>query len=161
MSEDSVFQIFKTALLKSTKDIMVIEGNENFHDTTFHRSWERRFKSDVMAKIKARSQEQGKPYLVPLLKMTQAVSSGMYFTSAGGVGGSRYLIQNQLELMVYVIKDGEIIYTRSGYFLGKPYEAYELTEVQHTLTQQNWDDLVALLMKDYLVRQGNGEVGKQ
>jgi len=156
MNSDSVFTVFKTALFRIKNNIVVKEGNFNFSDSTFHRNWGRRFDNDLLSRIISITQGQGKLHLVPLIKMTQAARSGMYFTSSGAAGGSRYLIQNQLELVIYLIKDNSIIYSRAAFCLGRSYPAYDLKEIQHTLTQQDWDELVALVMKDYVDRLQDG-----
>jgi hypothetical protein len=152
VNEDSVFTKFEETIHGISDKVVFKESSLNLYDTTYHRNWGKRFPHDMLLKIKQLPQEKGKLNLIPLIKLTQAMRSGMYFTSSGSVGGSRYSVQNQLELVVYVIKDNSILYSRAGFCLGEPYPAYDVTDLQHTLTQKDWDELVALVMKDYLER---------
>jgi hypothetical protein len=152
MSEDSVFRIFKNSLLRVTTNTVVAEDNFNFIDSTFHGNWRKTFDSALERNILSQCNSGGRLQLVPLIKFTQSTRSGLYYTSSGAAGGSRYLIQNKLYLIIYLIEDNSIVYSRAAFCLGHSYPAYDITEVQHTLTQKDWDELVALVMKDYIDR---------
>ena len=156
MNADSVFGLFRASLCKLQKNVIVEEGNLNIIDSSFHRNWTKRFDSEHTARIISLSKDKNRLQLVPLLKMTHGSRSGMYFASSGAVGGSRYLLRNDLDLIVYILRNDSIVYSRAAFFLGEEYPAYDLKDIQHTLTQQDWDELVALVMKDYVDRLQEG-----
>lgn len=152
MDGDSILNLFKASLSKLTTNIKFKEDPRNYCDSTFKRFWRKPFKEEAIAKIKALASSPDEIQLIPLIKMTHEYRSGLYFTSGGAVGGSRYLFQNNLYLVIYLIHNHQIVYCRSALFLGEYYPGYDKQKIMHTLKEQDWDELVALTMKDYLVR---------
>jgi len=156
LSGDSVVEIFKTSLSKLSLNIDYKKYSTNNVDSTFHQNWRKPFDHCLQEKIYSLAKDKSEIQLVPLIKITNNYQSGMYFTSSGAAGGSRYLMRGKVYLIIYLIKNNSIIYSRSGLFLSDLHPAYDMKEVMHTLTQQDWDELVALVMKDYLDRLEDG-----
>jgi hypothetical protein len=152
MNADSVFQIFKTSISNLDIPLCYDGENRNKFDSSFHRNWMRPFNQQVINRVIEFIEESDKSILVPLIKIRHSHRSGTYITSAGVMHGSPYLLQNTLYLVVYIIKSGTIVYSRSALLLGEEYSSdYHMT-IKHTLKQQDWDKLVALAMNDYITR---------
>jgi len=156
MNGDSVFQVFLTSFNKLNLSVSTYEGCKNRFDDKFRREFEKPFEEELIANIKGLTKDSTQAFLIPMIKISNYNGNGMYFTGSGAVGGSRYLLQNILYLAVYVIKANEILYTRSAVFLDKSYPAYDVIEIEHTLSESDWDELVALVMKDYVDRLKEG-----
>jgi hypothetical protein len=152
MNGDSIFEIFDSSLQKLDLKLERSSVVKNNFESSFRKNWAKRFDKSIIEKVLLMAGRDEKLYLVPLIKITHSYESGMYSTSSGSVGGSRYLMQNNLYLIIYLIKGNSIVYARSGFFLDAFYPAYDVMDIQHTLTQKDWDELVALVMKDYIDR---------
>lgn len=152
MNADSVFQIFRTSISKLDIPLSYDGDNRNKFDSSFHRNWMRPFNQEVINRVAEFNGESEKSFLVPLIKIRHSHRSGTFITSAGVMHGSPYLLRNTVYLVVYIIKSGTIVYSRSALFLGEEYESDYHIAIKHTLKQQDWDNLVALAMNDYITR---------
>ena len=152
IDEDSIISIFKNSLNRVSLSMSFDKGVTNAIDNSFHGNWRKPFDDELVRKITSSIAQDNKLYLVPLIKLENNFQTGMYFTSSGSAGGSRYLMRGKLSLIIYIVKNNSILYCRSGLFLSDLYPSYDMRETIHTLTQKDWDELVALVMKDYIER---------
>jgi hypothetical protein len=152
MNEDSILSIFSTSLSKlGLNGVERIKGVNNCDDA-FRDSWSYAMSSAAERKII--NAHKGTPALelIPVISFRNSNESGMYFTSSGGVGGSRYQKKNSVFITVFLMQMGKLMYKQSAVFHSEFYSSYDKMEVQHLLTQKDWDELVALVMKDYVER---------
>jgi len=156
MNEDSVLTIFERSLMKLNQPISLDKRGANLCTPTLRRRWLKKLDESSIHRIVQSAVDSNLVYLFPVITFTHGYIGGMHYTSSGGVGGSRYSMDNILNIDLIIIKKGKIVYQRSGVKLGSPYPGYEIMEIQHTLTQQDWDELVALVMKDYVDRLQEG-----
>jgi hypothetical protein len=152
LNEDSIFNVFFSSLNNLNLSIANKSKSINGFDNRFKRDFKKSLDKNLLAEMKDRINDPQKTVLIPIIKLSNYIGSGMYFTGSGSVGGSRFLMQNILYLDIYIVKENEVLYNRSGVFFGRSYPAYDVMDIQHTLTEQDWDELVALVMKDYIDR---------
>jgi hypothetical protein len=152
MNNDSLFNIFKLSLLKLKLECDVLTEPINHWSGKHGKGWQESFAPDIEKFLISLSSENESFFIVPIIAFRNSSRSGMNFTSSGAAGGSRYLKRNDLFLTVAIVGNGKIQYRRTAVFLSDFYPAYEIEEIQHLLTQQDWDELVALVMKDYVER---------
>jgi hypothetical protein len=150
--QDSVLRILKGSLDRLPLNVKFDTVITNFMGDSFHVNWRRPFTKDIEQTIIFSTNNKNELQLVPLIKIESNYQSGMYFTSSGGVGGSRYVMREKIILIFYIIENNSIVYARSALSLSPTYPAYDMRETMHLLTQKDWDELVALVMKDYVER---------
>jgi len=156
MNEDSVFDIFKRSFSKLNSSHTYFAESMNQCDDEFRKDWRNAINTEAEVKLRGIARKEFNLQLIPVISFRSSHQSGMYFTSSGGVGGSRYLKRNDLFLTIYLLQSGTIVYRRTAVFLSDDYPAYDIMEIEHLLTQQDWDELVALVMKDYVDRLQEG-----
>ncbi len=151
MDEDSVFNIFRTSFSKLSLNHKFISQGKNHCDDHFRKDWENALDKEAEIKIKKVYDDNIKIQLIPVISFRSHHQSGLYYTSGGSVGGSRYSKFEAIFLTVYLIDNGSVIFRRTAAFQTS-YPAYDIMEIHHVITQKDWDELVALVMKDYIER---------
>jgi hypothetical protein len=151
MDEDNVFDIFKTSFSKLNLNHNFISQGKNHCDDYFRDDWRTAITTEAEVKINRMCGDDNKLLLIPVISFRSSHQSGMHFTSGGSVGGSRYTKYEAIFLTVYLVENGSVIFRRTAAFQTS-YPAYDIMEIHHVITQKDWDELVALVMKDYMER---------
>ena len=155
LNTDSVFNVFKSAISKLELDIIIKDFNNNYCTNSFHSNHHLKIKNiDKEAILEvARYCTDAELILVPVIYLDNLYQRHIYFSSKGVPGGGYYMRDTFLNMVVYIVKNDEIIYLKSARF--GPVSSETATpdeDPPKKLTQENWDKLVELVMRDYIKR---------
>jgi hypothetical protein len=152
INEDSILNIFNKALEK-TKINIIRNEKENFCDNHFHYNIPLKL-SKVDTKIIINSPtNDSRIRLFPIIYINNLSLKNIYITSSGIAGGGEYLRDTFLTIVIYLIKDSEIIYLKSARYGPISSETVTYDEKPpKQLEQEHWDKLVELVMRDYIKR---------
>ncbi len=151
INEDSVVQQLFASLGKLPLRIGLKAQRENHCDSSFHRNLLIRDKKVDRSKLRALALQSGERLvLVPFIYVDNAYENQINPLPSGAISGS--LVRNSfLNLAFYIYREGELVYFRSGFHTTvSRHETFE--EEPKRQTQENWDKLVAMVMRDYLKR---------
>lgn len=147
---DSVYDIFKSSLKKIELPIKISNG-ENKCDSIFRSNWRMRVEDTKQHVHKAKNNELRSLQLIPVIHATNFYERPYYIV--GGVpGGGYYVRQTILRITIFILDGEEIIYLRSGAYFSESYRAYNKGNTRTNLTQEHWDNLVELVLRDYVKR---------
>jgi hypothetical protein len=150
---DSLFTHFEIAL-KNTGLLMKINENiKNNCDSVFHSYYKMNLKKIDQEKIKNLSSRSNLT-LVPFIYFHEFYRYSSYATS-GGSGGGGLVKNTYLKMAIYLFKGEDLVYVRSGTHFGRDYYPDNIEEIQKGITQEKWDKLVNLVMRDYINRVEN------
>jgi len=152
INEDSVLNIFSAALKKSNIKI-IINSKENLCDSTSHFNVPVKLSKIDNDKITSISNPDSTLKLFPVIYINNRSLKHLYFTSNGIPGGGEYLRDTFLTIVIYLIKNNEIIYLKSARYgpVSSETATYD-EEPPKKLEQEHWDRLVRLVMSDYIKR---------
>jgi hypothetical protein len=97
------------------------------------------------------------PILVPIIHILTRNSFTSFISSGGLAGSNGFNVVSFVNLIVYVVEDGEIVYSRhvrhsSDITKANSREEAEAIPPAPLVTQEHWDELVRRAMKDYIKR---------
>jgi len=152
INEDSVLVHFKDSFQRLTIPVQFHTGSVNHCDSSFHRNVLVKDKITNHNTIKEISKKANeRVVLVPLIYLDNVYENQMYFHSSGVAAGGDLIRNSYLNLAIYIINDGSIVYFKSGMHITiSRHEDFE--EEPKRQTQENWDKLVEMVMADYTQR---------
>jgi hypothetical protein len=149
-NSDSLFIHFKIALKNTGLLTKINEINKNHCDSVFHSNFKINLKKIDKEKINQVSKDKNL-ILVPLIYFDDTYRYSSYVT-AGGSGGGGLIKCTYLKMAIYLFKGEDLVYVRSGIHFGRDYYPDNIEEIQKGITQEKWDKLVNLVMRDYINR---------
>jgi hypothetical protein len=153
INEDSVLNIFFASVEKSGVTFVHKNKGSNFCDEEFHKNKLIKVKNISKSKIIEISKPNNTLKAVPFIYINNRSLKHLYFTSKGIPGGGEYLRDTFLNIIIYFIKDNEIIYLKSAWYGPVSSETALPDEAPpKKLEQEHWDKLVELVMRDYIKR---------
>jgi hypothetical protein len=150
-----VFDVFKGLDIDSLK----IVGGENIIDSTLYQHPFafnlRRIKSTYLNELAGNT--EGVSVLVPLVYGYNRISFTGFISSGGLAGSSGWYFISYLDLIVYIVKDQKVIYSRHIRYKSDQVWADSEDEILAVpplaaVKQEHWDELVRQAMKDYIKR---------
>ena len=88
--------------------------------------------------------------IVPIFYLEEQVWLNISSSLAGGFSGGGINKQSWIIVMIYVVKNNEVVYRSTGKTFGEPYLVDKLTDSQMNIEAEKMDALIALLWRDYL-----------
>jgi hypothetical protein len=150
-NKDSLFNHFEIALKNTDLVFKMDDNNLNQCDSIFHSYWA--MKINQVDKKKIKSLTTGKNLtLVPFIYFDDYYRKYIYFSSTGVAGGGGYIKKPYLKMIVFLLDGDNIIYARSAIHFGKGHHVNEKEDIDKVISQDHWDKLVELVMKDYIKR---------
>ncbi|MCC5929446.1 MAG: hypothetical protein JJU28_09395 [Cyclobacteriaceae bacterium] len=159
INEDSVMQVIWKSFDKLDLPIISqLEKGKNHNDSTFYKDYLIRIRKIDKEWIKEVAGESNDILvLVPVISILNKIGfTG--FISSGGMAGSRGFIMNSfINLVVFIVHNNEVIYIRQIRHSSERTWADSRAEAEAIppaplVTQEHWDELVRLAMKDYIKR---------
>jgi hypothetical protein len=152
INEDSVLVHFRDAFNKLNIPVHFATTRINYCDSSFHENVLLNDKKVNHNLIKTISNKTNKKLvLVPFLYIDNIYKNQIYFLSSGVPAGGDLVRNSYLQIGIYILNDKEIIYFRSGkHVVISSHQDFE--EEPKRQTQENWDKLVEMVMRDYIKR---------
>ena len=155
---DSLYNAFKNSMEKVNKTTPVQYANSdaiNYCDDNFLEKKKLKFRHfDIDRILDIIGDTKGETVLFPAIFIENNYrneSSGR-IGSGVSVDAGYYIKSLSLKIMILIVKDNEIIYLRTGLYVSDKYYTYDKRNKTMLLEQENWDNLVKLVMKDYIKR---------
>jgi hypothetical protein len=153
INEDSLLNIFFTSVENSGIQFVYNDEGRNFCDEEFQSNKLIKAKKIDKRKIFDISESNSTLSAVPFVYINNRALSNRYFTSKGIPGGGGYLRDTFLNMTIYLVKNDEIVYHKSAWFGPVSSETATYNEDSpKKLEQEHWDNLVRLVMLDYINR---------
>jgi len=100
---------------------------------------------------------KGRLTLVPFIYIFNSISFTGYITSGGMAGNNGFHLMTFLNLMVFIVKNDEIVYSSQALHTTERTWADTRAEAEALppaplVKQEHWDELVRLAMEDYIKR---------
>ena len=150
-NKDSLFNHFEISLKRLGLNINVSKINQNKCDSIFHLDW--RMKINKINKEKIKTIAQNRNFtIIPFIYFDDYYRRYIYFSSGGVAGGGGYIKKPFLKLIIFILKDKEIIYISNSVHVAKSYHTSSKDNMLSTRKQEHWDNLVELAMRDYIKR---------
>jgi hypothetical protein len=165
-SEYEPFQIDKDSLRQVVFDVfegldidsLKIVGGENLIDSALYKNPTFNFrKIDSGYLTELAGNTEGVAVLVPLVYAYNLFSFTGFISSGGLAGSSGWYFISYLDLIVYIVKDQKVIYSRHIRYKSDQVWADSEDEILAVpplaaVKQEHWDELVRRAMKDYIKR---------
>jgi hypothetical protein len=151
----AVFSVFDGLDIDSLK----IVGGANLIDSTLYQHPFtfnlRRVNGSYLKELAGAT--DGVSVLVPLVYGYNRFSFAAFISSGGLAGSSGWYFISYLDLIVYIVKDDQVIYSRHIRYKSDQVWADTEEEILSVpplaaVKQEHWDELVRLAMKDYIKR---------
>jgi hypothetical protein len=159
INADSVMHIVHCSFGKLGVPMLLrVNEGENHVDSVFYKDFVIRISKMNSSWIKDIAEEiNEKVVIVPVVYIHNRISNTAFISSGGLAGSSGFHVVSFLNLIVFVVKDGETIYSRqymhtSDRTWANSREEAEAIPPAPLVTQEHWDELVRLAMKDYIKR---------
>ena len=147
---DSVLMVFQSALMKLNLPLEISNG-ENSCGSAFRENWRMKIPENNQNIHGISEREKGRLQIIPVIHLNSGYKRHRYI--AGGLPGGGYFIKRTiLWLTIYVLDGDDIVFLRAGAYFGETYYTYNKGDTRTNLTQEHWDDLVELVMRDYVAR---------
>ena len=156
IDDDTLYKSFLASLFKLDLKLKVIHHGKNQCDNDFQRRWKSDRSVARITKIQSIERDSNTLQLVPIIYFEHQYHSSQYVTSSGMAGGEGYKKRNILTIQIYILNNSSIIYMRSVQASTETYYDYDKEKIVDNSTQLLWDEMVALVMKDYLDRLQDG-----
>lgn len=156
---DSLMQVFWESFdkLDLPVEVLLSEG-ENHVDSAFY--------DDYVIKIRKIDEQWVKDIagsdtntlvLVPIIHILTRNAFTGFISSGGLAGSSGFSVQSYIDVVIFIVENGEIIYSRqalhsSDITWANSREEAEAIPAAPLVTKEHWDELVRLAMKDYIKR---------
>jgi hypothetical protein len=159
ISEDSVMKVVWKSFEKLDLPIVShFEKGQNHIDSTFYKDYLiriRKIDQDFLKKIAGNYQKTR--ILIPVINLRNSIIFTGYITSGGMSGSNGFNMVSFVNLIVFIIEDKEIIYSRQIRHSSEITKADSRVEAEAIppaplVTQEVWDELVRLAMEDYTKR---------
>jgi hypothetical protein len=153
INEDSVLACFQLALEKAKLPVLFNRNRDNFCDQEFHRNVrvrDRKINHQKIIEIAKNSPDSGL-VMVPIIYIDNVYEYRVMPSPSGFAFGGNIVKNVYLSIAIYLVRDEKIVFFRSGrHYTYSNHETFE--EEPKRQTQENWDKLVAMVMRDYLKR---------
>lgn len=159
INKDSILSIFHNSVGKlQLANIKVLSGS-NYIDSSFYNtnlSFKiRNIKTDQI--LEMAGNHKGKIIMIPVISAYNNIAFTGFITSGGMTGDKGFYFITWLDLIVFFVKDVEIIYSRHIRYKSDQVWADTRQEIEAipplaAVRQEHWDKLVRLAMEDYMKR---------
>lgn len=155
LDRDSVFQHFVIATKANELNFIIDTLGTCVCDSVMYQSRARIKKLDERSIIDlaCNEGENGKVFIVPFIYLYKTYRAHAYEGSAGVADGGGSVISPFNKLVVYIIKDCEIIYRKSIKQHPKAEVHVDPSAPDVLMTQEHWNTLVNMALNDYVKRQ--------
>jgi hypothetical protein len=158
INKDSLSQVLFNSFGKLGLSNLKLDFGENFIDSTLYKKREfnmRLIEPQYLNKLAGNTVD--KTILLPIVYSYNRFSFTGFISSGGISGDNGWYILTWLDLIVYIIKDEKIIYSRhirykSDQVWAESKEEIEAVPPLAAVKQEHWDELVRLAMEDYIKR---------
>lgn len=147
---DTVFSMFETAISKSQVPIHLAQPVERVITPYFEKKRQMPIRYLKNDSILALVQEPANTSVIPFVYLEEKAWLNISSSLAGGFSGGGINKQSWVIVMIYVVKNNEVIYRSNGLTFGEPYLVDKLTDSQMNIEEEKMDALIALLWRDYL-----------
>ncbi|MCH6198841.1 hypothetical protein MMU07_04585 [Aquiflexum sp. LQ15W] len=158
IDEDSVMQVVWKSFEKLKLPIVSnFETGQNHIDSSFYERLIRIRKIDEEWINVVAGDSCKKLILVPVIYIMNKISFTGYISSGGMAGSSGYHVMSFVNLIVFIVKDDDVVYSQqvrhtSERTWANSREEAEAIPPAPLVTKEHWDKLVRLAMKDYIKR---------
>ena len=159
INTDSLYKSFKISMGRANIPAPIQYDNRsaiNHCDDSFLEKKKMKFKDFQKEKIlEIIGDTKGKTVLFPAIFIENDYRNEASGKIIGGeaMGGGSYYIKNWvLRILILIIQDNEIAYLRAGMYIGDSYWVGNKQNPTILLEQKHWDKLIKRIMKDYIDR---------
>lgn len=150
---DSILNVFYQSLESINTPINIDKNGQNLCYSYLHDNPMLKVERINLEFIKKTVDKKDKPVLFPIIYYDLRFQINATIGAAGIVSGDDdYFIRSDLRFMAIVFYNDEIIYLKSASKVGQVERHAELVEPKKSTTREDWDDLVKLVMDDYINR---------
>jgi hypothetical protein len=158
IDKDSLSQVILRSLQElGIKSLKIVNG-ENIIDSTLYKKTViniGRIDEQYLRKLAGNTSNQ--TVLIPVINAINRFAFTGFISSGGISGDSGFYFITWLDLIVYIIRDDQIIYSRHISYKSDQVWANSRAEILDVpplaaVKQEHWDELVRLAMKDYIKR---------
>lgn len=158
INKDSLTQVLFNSFDRLGLSDLKLDFGENLIDSTLYKK--RVFNMTLIESQyldKLAGNTDGKSILLPIVYSYNRFSFTGFISSGGMSGNNGWYILTWLDLIVYIIKDEKIIYSRHIRYKSNQIWANSRAEILDVpplaaVKQEHWDELVWLAMEDYIKR---------
>ena len=159
INKDSIFDVFLSSVNQLELENVKIEAGRNYIDSLFYNT-NRPFKTrniNTNQVLEMAGNKTSKFILVPFIHAYNNIAFTCYITSGGMAGNNGFYFITWLDLIVFIVKGEEIIYSRQIRYKSDQVWADTKSEIEAipplaAVKQEHWDELVRLAMEDYIKR---------
>ena len=149
VNNDSVFNIFTSSLGKLGLNIEVDEGISFHCDSSFFYNKHLRIsKINENTVLELATKHPSQVTMIPFIHVYTSDLLYMSATATGAPAGG-WKRSHFVGIVVYVVKENRIIYSRMFDFTGRKSEVFS-NENKSTIQQKHWDKLIERVMRDYI-----------
>jgi hypothetical protein len=159
VNDDSVINVIERSFQKVGLPLISrVDQGKNHVDSMFYRDFVIRIAKMDESWIKDIAGGQSENVVIlPTVYLHNRITNTAFISSGGLAGSSGFHVVSFLNLIVFVVKDGQIIYSRQYMHTSERTWANSREEAEAIppaplVTQEHWDELVRLAMKDYIKR---------
>jgi len=158
INKDSLVLVIQDSFKKLSLNSLKLHFNENIVDSTLYYKSVfniNKIRNDYFEKFSENLESE--IILVPIIYSYNSYFFTAFFTSGGGFGDNGWSFITYLDLIVFMIKNKEIIYSRHIRYKSDQIWADTNSEIEAipplaAVKQEHWDELVRLAMEDYIKR---------
>jgi hypothetical protein len=154
INQDSIFQVFSTALSKLQLFVDVCP-KVNYHcDSSFQANYLMNLKQVDKEKLLEIAAAMGlsKAIMVPVIYIDTWDVKRIGVTASSGGTVENELRDSHVKILISIIKETDIVYQRLIQFSAKSIDLSMPNHPITTIEQKHWDKLVELVMRDYIKR---------
>lgn len=152
INQDSVLNIFVSALEKLSLQFMISEGH-GICDTSFFANPYLKFKKmDHKRILELAKRDESNIVLVPIIYLDNTFLKNIYYTSTGIPDGGGFNKSTALRIGIFLFEGNNIIYFKSMHYFSDGIKVSDKKSPVRNLDQEHWDRLVRLVMNDYIKR---------
>jgi len=159
LNEDSVMQVVLKSFEKLNLPIFSqVSERKNHIDSAFYKDYLIRIRKIDEEWIKEiAGDSNGCVILVPFISILNKIGFTGFISSGGITGGNGFIVNSFVHLIVFIVENGEIIYSRQIRHSSERTWADTRAEAEAlppapSVNQEHWDELVRLAMEDYIKR---------
>lgn len=151
INRDSVLNYFVSSLKKLPVNINFYKG-KTYCNQTYIPNRSIKYPRINISDLLSFAESDTNTFLIPMINYDYVTLRNTYITSTGAFGGGGFSKSLNLELGIIIIKNKKLIYFKSRVYVASGVNVNHYLEPVNLITQEHFDTLVQLTMKDYIDR---------